>query len=156
MLHLIPAPLHRAGLRLAHFLRKIWWRLARPALSGVTVIALDDAGRVLLVRHSYGKGWWTLPGGGLHAGEDPLAAALRELAEEVGCVLAAPVSLGTHRSTIHGAPVTRHVFAGKALGTPLPDGREVAEARFFERDALPEPRNGFVGECLALLDAPPP
>jgi 8-oxo-dGTP pyrophosphatase MutT (NUDIX family) len=152
MLHLIPAGLHRAGLRLAHFLRKRWWRMARPSLSGVNVIALDAAGRVLLVRHSYGKGWWTLPGGGLRSGEEPLAAALREFAEELGCTLAAPLSLGMHRGTLHGAPVTRHVFTGQAVGTPRPDGREVAEARFFERSSLPERCNSFVGECLALLE----
>ena len=47
MLHLIPAPLHRAGLRLAHAVRRRWWRLARPRLTGVCVVACDDAGRVL-------------------------------------------------------------------------------------------------------------
>lgn len=152
MLHLIPAGIHRAGLRAAHAARKRWWRLARPSLSGVTVIALDGDGQVLLVRHSYGRGHWTLPGGGLRAGEDPLAAALREFAEELGCALAGPVALGTHESTLHGAPVVRHVFMGEIAGSIRPDGREVADACFFARAALPDGCNDFVVQCLALLE----
>jgi putative (di)nucleoside polyphosphate hydrolase len=31
-----------------------------------------------------GGGWWQMPQGGIDAGEDPRAAALRELAEETG------------------------------------------------------------------------
>jgi 8-oxo-dGTP diphosphatase len=44
---------------------------------------VDSSGRTLLCR-STGKGWWTLPGGGLHWGEAPEAAAIRELDEETG------------------------------------------------------------------------
>ena len=80
MLHLIPAPLHRAGLTLAHAVRIRWWQWRKPLLIGCRVLAFDEAERVLLIRHSYGSGRWMLPGGGVDRGEDPLAAALRELA----------------------------------------------------------------------------
>lgn len=53
----------------------------------VAVFAQDDAGRVLLIkqyRHPIGYRDWELPAGLLDVdGEDPLAAAKRELAEEV-------------------------------------------------------------------------
>jgi 8-oxo-dGTP diphosphatase len=44
---------------------------------------VDSSGRTLLCR-STKKGWWTLPGGGIHWGEAPEMAAVRELAEETG------------------------------------------------------------------------
>lgn len=35
---------------------------------GAAAVVFDEAGRVLLVRHSYGKQNWELPGGGSVAG----------------------------------------------------------------------------------------
>jgi 8-oxo-dGTP diphosphatase len=50
------------------------------------VLVLDGRDRVLLVSHLPGGGLrvWTAPGGGLEPDEDHLAAARRELAEELG------------------------------------------------------------------------
>jgi 8-oxo-dGTP pyrophosphatase MutT (NUDIX family) len=50
------------------------------------VLLLDPADRVLLVAHvpAAGRRVWTAPGGGLRPGEDHLAAAERELVEELG------------------------------------------------------------------------
>ncbi|WEK47988.1 MAG: NUDIX domain-containing protein [Candidatus Andeanibacterium colombiense] len=157
MLHLIerlvPAPLHRAALRLAHRLRKLWWRTGVPRLAGVVVLARDPAGRVLLVRHSYGAGMWTLPGGGLHRGEDPARAAAREFAEELRCATGPLTLLEIHEGTLHGAPNRLHVFTCVTAETPAPDGREILEARFFAVDALPQNRGGRVALGLALLAA---
>ena len=63
MFRLIPAPLHRAALVVAHQVRLRWWRIRKPLLLGCRVMAFDDQGRVLLIRHSYGSGRWMLPGG---------------------------------------------------------------------------------------------
>lgn len=150
MLHLIPAPLHRLALRLAHALRKLWWRAAKPRLMGVNVILLDGEGRVLLVRHSYGSGSWTLPGGGLKRGEPPLAAARRELAEELNCAVEDLSLLGMNERRLHGAPCVSHVYAARLDALPQPDGREVSEARFFPRDGLPAGRAAMVDAALAL------
>jgi putative (di)nucleoside polyphosphate hydrolase len=52
--------------------------------ANVGVIVVDRQGRVLALERSDRAGAWQLPQGGLHRGEEPLAAALRELREETG------------------------------------------------------------------------
>lgn len=139
MLHLIPAPLHRAGLRLAHALRRHWWRLAKVKLNGCRVFAFDVSGRVLLIRHSYGSGNWMLPGGGIDRGEAPLAAALRELQEECGCQLDQARLFAVSEEPLYGTTNRVHLVSGLAQGVPRGDGREVIELGFFSSDQLPQP-----------------
>jgi 8-oxo-dGTP pyrophosphatase MutT (NUDIX family) len=138
MLHLIPAPFHRMGLRLAHALRKQWWRLRNPRLHGCRVLAFDSEGRVLLIRHSYGSGKWMAPGGGLARGEDPVTAGVRELREETGCTLDQAFELMLSEEPLHGATNAVHIVAGETTDAPCADGREVIEARFFPADDLPD------------------
>lgn len=138
MLHLIPAPLHRTALRLAHAARLVWWRLRRPTLIGCRVLTQDDAGHVLLVRHHYGSGNWMLPGGGMKRGEDALLSAGRELAEEVGCQLSDPVLALIAEEPLRGAINRVHVVAGRTQGELRPDGREIAAAGWFDPNDLPE------------------
>jgi 8-oxo-dGTP pyrophosphatase MutT (NUDIX family) len=137
MLRLIPAPLHRQGLRLAHRLRVVWWRVRKPRLAGCRVLAFDAEDRVLLVRHAYGSGRWMLPGGGLGQGEEPLAAAARELSEEVGCGLAGARLLEVLEEPLSGATNRVHVVTGRIAGTPRPDGREIVELACFAATGLP-------------------
>lgn len=64
---------------------------------GVCVLALDDQNRALLVsqfRYPYGQVLRELPAGKLEYGEDPAAAAVRELEEETGAVAGEFRSLG--------------------------------------------------------------
>ena len=77
--------LSRAGLNVYLGL-KAW---ATPVAFGVSALVDDEAGRILLVRHSYQKGWH-LPGGGVGPAEPPAQAILRELQEEVGLVRSDP------------------------------------------------------------------
>lgn len=55
--------------------------------NSVTVLAFDKKGRLLLIneyRHGYRRNTWFLPAGRVDKGENPTAAAQRELREEGG------------------------------------------------------------------------
>ena len=62
------------------------------------VVLLDERDRVLLVRgHDVDqpeRSWWFTVGGGIDAGEDARSAAMREVREETGLVLAAERLVG--------------------------------------------------------------
>ncbi|RNL62625.1 NUDIX domain-containing protein [Nocardioides marmoriginsengisoli] len=51
----------------------------------VVGVAIVRAGRVLAARRT--SGGWEFPGGKVEPGEDPAATAVREIAEELGCVV---------------------------------------------------------------------
>jgi 8-oxo-dGTP pyrophosphatase MutT (NUDIX family) len=136
---LLPASLHRALLPLAHRLRHAWRRWRGVRIAGVSVVITNLTGDVLLLKHSYGPDVWSLPGGGLGRREDPLAAARREVREELGITLSRIEPIGTLDEVLSGSPHTAHLFAGVCDQRPQPDGREVIEARFFPSHSLPEP-----------------
>lgn len=66
-------------------LRRTAWFFTRPATSGVHAVPITPTGKIVLVTLSYARGW-RLPGGGRKPREDPEAAILRELREEIGMV----------------------------------------------------------------------
>jgi len=51
---------------------------------GVGILLFDRRGRAFVGERSDSRGAWQMPQGGIDDGEDPAAAALRELAEETG------------------------------------------------------------------------
>ena len=159
LIELLPRPVARLGLRIAHRLRRYWRRLARPQLRGVTVFLRDPSGQVLFVRHAYGADVWALPGGGIARGEEPVAAAQREMAEELGVTLGKLRSLGTLEETLSGAPHVAFLYAATIEQTPTPDGREIVEARFAAPDDPPRPL-GALAQCrldrLRAADADQP
>jgi len=57
----------------------------RVGVAGLAVIP-DGQGRALLLRARY-SGHWILPGGTVHAGEDPLTGTRRECREELGLMV---------------------------------------------------------------------
>jgi len=126
----------RLALRLFH----LWFLLSRPMTLGVRALVLDEAGAVLLVRHTYVPGWH-LPGGGVERGETLLAALTRELAEEGNVALEEEPRL--HGIFFNHAVSTRdhvavYVVRRFRQSAPRAPDREIAEARFFARDALPK------------------
>jgi 8-oxo-dGTP pyrophosphatase MutT (NUDIX family) len=74
----MPSLLRESFLRIRILLQAVLSPVAFAALALV-----EQAGKVVLVRHSYATGWH-LPGGGVKRGESPEKAVLRELEEELG------------------------------------------------------------------------
>lgn len=114
------------------------WRVRRPRLEGVRVLALDPDGRLLLLRHSYGSGKWMPPGGGMNRAETALAAGMREFEEETGCPLLDGRELLAISEDLQGASNRVHIVVGRVEGIPRCDGREIVEIAQFPLHALPE------------------
>ncbi|KQT88790.1 NUDIX domain-containing protein [Methylobacterium sp. Leaf466] len=108
---------------------------------GVRGAAIDDRGRVCLVRHTYVSGWH-LPGGGIEPGEDAPTAMAREFREEAEIAVDPAVPLRLHGFHHNRASAGRdHVALFVApvftvLRDKAPD-REIAACGFFPLDALP-------------------
>ena len=114
------------------------WRALRPTTRGVKVMLFNQAGELLLVRNTYGASHhFVLPGGGVRPWEQPQAAALREVREEVSVGITELTFIASYYSGAEGKRDTVHLFTGQTADRPIPDGLEIAEAAFFSLDALP-------------------
>jgi ADP-ribose pyrophosphatase YjhB (NUDIX family) len=126
-------------LNLAYRVQKKLWKWLRPRTRGVKVMLFDDAGRLMLIRNSYGATHlFVLPGGGIRPWEKPDRAAHRELREELGCSITRLAHRSTHFSLAEGKRDTIYLFEARLAGTHEADGFEVIEAAFFPIEALPE------------------
>lgn len=114
--------------------------MANPRVAA-GVLYRDDQGRVLVVHPTY-KEHWDIPGGYVEPGESPLAAARREVREELGDGFPVGAFL-----LVDGAPAPAEgdkllfLFDGgpmddQALALVVPDGDEVSHASFEFLDAL--------------------
>lgn len=113
-------------------------------LPSVTVLPLDDDGRVLLVRQA-DTGRWATIGGSVEVDEDPAEAAVREAAEEAGVAvelsrlvtaLGGPEFRVTYPNGDQTAYVSLVYEARVADGRPAPDGDETLAVAWFGLDEL--------------------
>jgi 8-oxo-dGTP pyrophosphatase MutT (NUDIX family) len=147
--------LRRIGYRVAYALLRTWWWAARPHVTGVKCVLRDAAGRVLLVRHTYGPPLWDLPGGIHRRSEQPHETARREMAEELGLDRAGWSPLGIVRGRIMHRRDTIHVF-GLQLAAERPaltaDPVELAQTRWCEPADLPRPLAYYASGILRELE----
>jgi 8-oxo-dGTP pyrophosphatase MutT (NUDIX family) len=125
--------------------------------SWVNVVALTPGDRVVLVeqyRHGLDAVTWEIPGGAVDDGEDPAAAAERELREETGYTGAAPLLLGTvhPNPAIQGNACTTWLIADARPTSPLePDDGEHIEVVEVRRADIPDLlRQGRITHSLVI------
>ncbi len=124
--------------RLAHAVRGVFWHIARPSLLGVRALVVRN-NQVLLVRHRGGATPWGLPGGAVDLHERLEEAARREIYEESGVSAGFQRVLGVY-DAFHFTYVNYIVvFVFMAQSEPVSlRSIEIAEARFFPFDDLPD------------------
>jgi len=135
----------------------------------VNVAVVNERGQFLIMegyKHGLGRSSWQVPGGYLEEGEDPLAAAKRELLEETGYSSAKWRHLGTFIKDANRRVATGHYFlAFDTQETASIDNRDLESysLRWVSRDevqaALGDGRIAIVSYAvnlsLALLTTQP-
>jgi 8-oxo-dGTP pyrophosphatase MutT (NUDIX family) len=116
--------------------RQLTHHVIRAPSPVVAVLAVDDQERVLLLyRHRFitDRWGWELPAGAAEPGEDPTAAAARELAEETGMHCSSLQPLG--RADLSNGLTDQHVLLYRGRGISdsgtIASPEESSERRWF-------------------------
>lgn len=120
-------------------------------LIGAASVIFDSEERVLLVKHSYGKNNWDLPGGKAESNESAEETATREALEEIGV----QISVGKITGIYYDPTYDMHhfVFLARIVQDliPTPSSPEILECGFFNIHDLPKPMSDFTYN--RILDA---
>lgn len=112
-------------------------------LMGSASVMTDSEGRILLVKHSYGKCNWDLPGGKAEANESAQETAKREALEETGL----EIDIGPLTGIYYDPRYDMHHFvfisSNKTEQQPAPSSPEILECRYCSLDDLPTPISDF-------------
>ena len=109
-------------------------------LPSVSVLPVDEAGRLLLVRHAGHHDGWAVLGGAVEIGESPAQTAVRETREEIGVdirlvrlldVLGGPEYEVRYPNGDQVAYVTTVYEATIADGSPGPCDDELSDVAWF-------------------------
>lgn len=106
-----------------------------PAAFGLVV---NDRGEILMIQRGYGeeKGKWSLPGGNRDKGEGLSETARRETYEETG------IRMSIDNLYAKGNRYNWEVWRGRYTGGHLrKQRRECLDAKWFQRDMLPDDTN---------------
>jgi ADP-ribose pyrophosphatase YjhB (NUDIX family) len=114
---------------------------------GVSVVAVDQENRILLLEHVFHPySPWGLPGGWMDRGETPQCCALRELKEEVG--LAAELGPVVHITREQDMMGINMAFLAEVKPGPFTFSSEILSAKWFKRSALPSPLLRFTIDSI--------
>lgn len=113
--------------------------------AGARAVIRDESGAVLLQRRG-DFGIWGLPAGGVELGESVWDALCREVREETGLTVLRARPFAVYSNPEHSTtypngdeiqPFSMAFLVDDWTGTPVADGDESLELRFFPLDGLP-------------------
>ena len=112
--------------------------LFRVKTLGARILVIRDNKEVLLVKHTYLPGWYTI-GGGIDATEHGREAAVRELHEEAGIrPLAALKLFGFYYNPAHKRDDYIALYVCEEFTQENVKSNEIAEVKWFPLKALPD------------------
>lgn len=123
----------------------------------VGIIPIDDDDHTWLVgqyRYPTDRWSWEIPEGGGTLGEDPVAAARRELEEECGIVATHVEPLGATQMSNSVTDELSQIFVatGLSMTAPQPDDTEVLEVRRLPVDqAIAMVYDGVITDNLSMI-----
>jgi 8-oxo-dGTP diphosphatase len=124
-----------------------------PHLTVVVLVFICRDDVLLLVKQSYGKQYWSLPGGVVELGESLEQAAIREVKEETGLDVRLRRVVGLYSKPDENSLAV--TFEGEAIGGTLMPTLEISECRFFPLHQLPEARDHLRQRVDDFLSASP-
>lgn len=137
--------------KIANPIRKLYWRIFRPRTFGVKCL-VENNGRYLLVKNSYGKKFWTVPGGGLNKKESPEEAVRREVREELGIEVQEIKKIGEYESALEYKRDTIFCFRAQSPSEKFSiNHNEISEAQWFTPKDIPESHSTAVGKILEMI-----
>ena len=130
--------------------RKAYWFIFRPKTYGVKCLIEND-GKFLFIRNSYGKHGWTFSGGGVHRKETPEEAVKREVREELGINIQEVKELGEYMNTKEYKRDIVYCFYSKVSNQEISiDKSEISEAQWLSLNDVPEFRSSAVDKILKM------
>lgn len=144
--------IYREFLRLGFDLLTLYWALFKVVTIGVRVL-IEHEGKILLIKHSYRKGYY-FPGGGVKRGEEFAHACIREVFEETGLVIDKMQLVSVYRNFMENKNNCVLIYrAGKVVNPDelKADGVEIVEATWFDPTNPPEEASYYTKQALASL-----
>jgi 8-oxo-dGTP pyrophosphatase MutT (NUDIX family) len=142
-------------MRFYRIFKNITYSIIRKRTFGARILLISD-NKILLVKHTYQPGWYTV-GGGVERGESPLQAIHRELQEEVGVTLKTePKIFSVYYSNLEKRDDYVVLYVANDYEERSVNCREILAKEWFELNNLPQDTtaatkrriNEYLGNCL--------
>jgi 8-oxo-dGTP pyrophosphatase MutT (NUDIX family) len=123
-------------MKIYRLVKNIIFSLFGQRTIGARILLIKD-NKILLVKHTYQNGWYTI-GGAVERGESPLNAIHRELKEEVGVTLKNPPTLfSIYYSRFEKRDDYIVLYIGNDYTQEDVNSNEILDKRWFDLDNLP-------------------